>query len=126
MSDFTWKTTEDRTIAILQFTNNKSIELVLKAEDVDRLLKALGDMRGTMVPPHPASLPRDGKVLALTDPAWLITNEIMAGEPLMQIRDHRYGWIAFKFTRAAAVKLGQVLITHAEKPLETSVTAIVN
>lgn len=116
MSGPHWKLDDEGKCVTVTFPTDPPISLKLDATEVDVLLSNLGDFRALMQPEHHRISPVGQTVQAIPDPMWYTQPDAMAGNPLLHIRDPRYGWLHYMIPRDEARKLAGFLQTQADAP----------
>lgn len=88
--------------------------LKLDVAGIENLLRKLGDFRSAMEQRVPKTFERGQKVAAISNPRWLLEQDIMLGVSLVHLRDPRYGWLHFALPKSEAANFGKVLLQQAE------------
>lgn len=84
---------------------------------VDAALALLGAARVKMLPAYPATWERGQMVRDVhRNPVWLQETDQLAGDVLLHLRDPRFGWLHFIFSKDEARKLGAEMIAWADRP----------
>ena len=81
----------------------------LTTSEVDEALVAIGSVRARMLPPYPPIWKLGQAVNCDRDPKWDLETDRLAGDALLHIRDERFGWRHYIFTKAEAAKMGAAL-----------------
>lgn len=113
-----WELSEDRTTLTIVFPTTPQVRFRLSAETTDSLLQNVGMMRSAMVPQHSTDDPRGKKVEAILKPMWATELDLMLQDPLLHIRDPRFGILSYSIPREEAIRLGQTLIDLANSPAQ--------
>jgi hypothetical protein len=105
----------NRREAVLRLPGKPPVGMSL--EEVEAVLSKLGIMRGNMVPEVAATW-RPGQLTknVYRNPAWSIETDVLTGDAVLHLRDLRFGWLHYIFTRNEARKLGQALLAIADAP----------
>ncbi|MEX2201640.1 MAG: hypothetical protein WD711_09620 [Dongiaceae bacterium] len=85
----------------------------LDTQDVEELLRTLGECRGRMLPEIGKKWALGQIVGAVTDPRWYVEPETTTGGSLLHVRDSRFGWLHYIVPREEARKLGEYLIAQS-------------
>ena len=117
MSGMDCRLEDDLTSVAVSFPTTPPLTLNLDANEVDSLLHKLGDLRARLVPEVEADWYPGGMLEVVCDPRLKAASELMEGNPLLHIRDPRFGWLHYMIPREDARRLGQYLIEHADAPL---------
>jgi hypothetical protein len=86
----------------------------LDADEIDRLLGELGEMRARMQPEVPYEPDLNGSFSVVSDPRWATHGEIMDGNSFFHVRDPRFGWLSYVLPRKEAQKLSVLLAKQAD------------
>jgi hypothetical protein len=106
---------EDRKTLTITFDRAKPVPVVAEhtTEMVEGLLNEVGAARSALLPPIPDTWDLTATVRADRDPRWFLGRDQLAGDALLHLRDHHFGWRHYIFTKAEARKLGEALIAQA-------------
>jgi hypothetical protein len=110
---------DDKDELTISFGGRDDATLVAPTEQLDEMLKVLGDWRGEMKPPHLESYVPVPHVAAIDNPAWYTEPEISMGGTLLHIRHPGFGWLSFYLRPANRDKLSHLLqeqIEQSKKP----------
>jgi hypothetical protein len=83
---------------------------------LEQILAELSAARRQMLPSITERWPAGTTVTADRDPKWSIEHDQLAGDPLLHLRDPRFGWAHYILTKDQARKLGHALIAQADAP----------
>jgi hypothetical protein len=86
------------------------------AESADRILDFFGTARATLRPAVAQEWISTEAVEAERDPRVFLTQDRLAGDVLLHVRDPRFGWLHYVLTKNYARLLGEELIRRADKP----------
>ena len=89
---------------------------IMSTAEVESSIAALAVARDNMVPPIPETWTPLTAVEAERDPRWFPETDHLAGDFLLHLRDHHFGWRHYIFSKAEARKLGEALIAQADAP----------
>lgn len=109
-----WKLEDAQTVT-LTIEANPPIQIRLTATEVDEILNGLGTLRASMKPEVSERRPKSA-TNGVKNPVWYAQPEIMRGDTILQIRDPRFGWLAYLIPRQNAAKLGQLMSAQAATP----------
>ena len=84
------------------------------AAGVDKLLPGLGDARSNMKPEFTADITGDPMNI-VRDPTWRTMAIALVPDPIVHIRDPRFGWLHYALAAESAKRLGQSLVDLADK-----------
>jgi hypothetical protein len=122
MPSISWKLEADKKTITLRLPDHPDIALPLDAAAVDALLAGVGELRRAMEPAHPAAYERKIQLKALADPAWVVEQEAMLGNPVLHVRDQGFGWLHYMIPKVEARKLAALLLEQADAPAPRSRT----
>jgi hypothetical protein len=88
------------------------------AAGLDKLLTGLGKARAMMKSKVPADL-EDGSVVVVRDPTWRTMSTPLTADPLLHLRDSRFGWLHYALPRDSARTLAVALTKLADAPAPT-------
>lgn len=93
----------------------------LSADDLSVMIASLGNLRDQMKPGHPERyVPPTGQpVNVILDPAWYISNDWLSGNPVIHIRDPRFGWLGYLIPTSEALKAADLLVRNSHPPEES-------
>ena len=114
MSAPDWTLNDDGETVTVYFPTAPSATFRMDAREIDSLVKDLGYLRGALEPTVPSEPPVDPMVLALDNPTWRISSEVMEGNTLLRMRDPRYGWLDYLIPREEARRLIELLQDQLE------------
>ena len=97
-------------------TFRHTVEAPMTTASVDATLALLGTARAKMLPAYPAAWERGQTVCADRNPVWVQETDRLAGDVLLHLRDPRFGWQHYIFTKDDARKLGAEMIAWADRP----------
>ena len=100
----------------LTFPTTPPVTLKLNANQVDDILKNLGDFRAAMKQEVPKSFAMGQMVDAVPDPIWATEPDALLGNSLLDIRDPRFGWLHYLIPKDEARKLASLLQTQVDAP----------
>lgn len=86
--------------------------------DVESWISSLAIVRASLLPGVPASAP-SGQRLAVVHPSFQVSVDALSGDVRFSVRDKRYGWLVFTFTKEDARDLADRLSIGAAKPAPT-------
>ena len=86
------------------------------ADQVDDHLRKLGELRTKMKPPHPRNFALGHVVRGIANAPWATETDTMLGNSILHIRDPRYGWLHFLFSKEDARKLATLLQKQVDSP----------
>ena len=86
------------------------------ADQVDDHLRKLGELRTKMKPPHPRNFALGQVVRGIANAPWATETDTMLGNSILHIRDPRYGWLHFLFSKEDARKLATLLQKQVDSP----------
>jgi hypothetical protein len=110
-----WKLEDDRQHLTVTFLSNPT-PVKLDVNDVEELLKRLGQFRSNMLPETPEALVDGTVVTAILNPDWRTELDQKSGATLLHVRDQRYGWLTYVIPRVAARKLASLLQEQVGSP----------
>jgi hypothetical protein len=90
--------------------------LIVDTAGVEKIINSLGELRAAMTPEVPHDCPTGQMVRALFDPRWSTELEMMQGNSVLHLRDHRYGWLHYMIPKPEAKKLAGFLTLQADTP----------
>ncbi|MEK1871575.1 MAG: hypothetical protein AAAC50_03980, partial [Rhizobium altiplani] len=99
----------------ITFPTDPPVAFVLDTDSVSKLIEGAGQIRAEMPPPHDETWEGGQMVDAVLDPRWYSEADALLGEPLLHIRDPRYGWLHYALPRESARALGTLLILQADE-----------
>jgi hypothetical protein len=73
-----------------------------------------------MKPAHPLSFKKDGDTNFRVDPRWAYDHETMLDQPVLRIRDPRFGWLHYVITPDTAKRLADALSQPIPQPNPSS------
>ncbi|MFZ0846663.1 MAG: hypothetical protein WAM62_12800 [Pseudolabrys sp.] len=100
-----WNLSADRKSVTASFLGDPAAFMKLDSTGVEELQKALGQIRGNMVPAISAALSQGEKITVIPNPVWVATPAGSVGDSLIHLRDARYGWLHYLVPKAEATKL---------------------
>jgi hypothetical protein len=109
MSKTNWKLDGHVDTVTVTFQADPPFEVVLDAAEIDDLLRNLGGLRAMMEPAHLLNFKKDGDINFIVDPRWEYDQETMLDQPVLRIRDPRFGWLHYVITPDTAKKLAAML-----------------
>ena len=114
--------TDDREGALISLPNAKPMPItsIMTTAEVEGTLNALGMVRGDLLPAIPDTWDRSLTVRAERDPKWDVWTDMLAGDALLHLRDHHFGWRHSSLTKSEARKLGAALIAQADAPMPST------
>lgn len=89
------------------------------AAGVDKLLAGLGEARSNMKPEYTADITGE-QMNVVSNPTWRTMGIALAPEPLLHIRDPRFGWLHYALAIDSAKRLGLSLVDLADKAAPAS------
>lgn len=102
----------------LTIETDPRVVLRLDAQGVDLLVSQLGRARERMQPAHPEAYPSKEPGRAVADPQHVVDVDLRTENPLLHVRDPKFGWLHYMLTRAKCRRLAEELRQVAEsKPL---------
>lgn len=109
-----WELGEDRQTAALTLPANPPVTIKMNVVAVEEMMKILGNLRSAMLPEIPTALTPGQTVRAIKNPAWVTEPDAMIGDPILHVRDPRFGWLHYLIPRRHARKLGSLLQRQAD------------
>lgn len=88
----------------------------LDAAGLDQLLAGLGKARARMKTKVPADM-KGGSMDVVKDPTWRTMATPLSAEPLVHLRDSRFGWLHYALSRDSARSLATALATLVDAPV---------
>src|SRR4051812_22027570 len=86
---------ESARIVITRPDGTELVEVV-PVQKLDELIAVLGGVRAALqTPVSPTPLP--GAFEVIRDPSWTVSSDAMKEEPLLRLRDVRFGWLSYTF-----------------------------
>jgi hypothetical protein len=116
MSKTNWKLERHVDTVTVTFQADPLFAVSLDAGEIDDLLKYLGELRAMMKPAHLLNFKKDGDTNFSVDPRWEYDQETMLDQPVLRIRDPRFGWLHYVLTPDAAKRLGDALSQPIPQP----------
>jgi hypothetical protein len=101
---------DDRKTLTITAPTKPVLAIRLPTEQLDDLIKNLGEQRARMRPPVTARTAGGQTARAMLSPAWSVRSEPLLQQPLLQIRDVRFGWLHYSIPIAEARKLSDALL----------------
>jgi hypothetical protein len=83
---------------------------------VDEHIQHLGLTRAGMVPSISSIWERGQRVDCYRNPVTVVEADQLARDAILHLRDERFGWLHFIFSKDEARKLGAALIAQADRP----------
>ena len=115
LSSFVIVTSRETEGIQLRFMNSMNGTVVLETAALDQLIGGLGRARGQIAPPvreeYEVGQHRD----VISDPRSALEVEALNGDVFLTIRDPRFGWLRFLFSKDEARQLGIQLQEAAEQ-----------
>ena len=98
----------------IRFPGQPDIEWRLSASAADTLVKRIGDLRARTKPEVASQFQAGQKVdRGVRNPRWILEREALTGDPLLHLRDPRFGWLHYLIPVAEARRLGDGLRAQA-------------
>ncbi|KWV59982.1 hypothetical protein AS026_27165 [Rhizobium altiplani] len=110
-----WELDDEFKTLTITFPTDPPVAFVLDTESLSKLIEGAGQIRAEMPPPHDETWEGGKMVDAVLDPRWYTEPDALLGEPLLHIRDPRYGWLHYALPRESARALGTLLILQADE-----------
>jgi hypothetical protein len=104
-----WKVDNHLNTMTITFPTSPGVVIRWTADQVDDHLRKLGELRSKMKPPHPRNFAPGQVVRAIANASWATETDTMLGNSLLHIRDPRYGWLHFVFSKEDVRKLATLL-----------------
>jgi hypothetical protein len=108
-----------RNVVVVQHPTPPPPVYTLDLAAVENLLTVLGLMRTGLLPEVPAAWQPGTGVRAYRNPSWSIEVDQLAGDPLLHLRDLRFGWLHYVLDRAEARRLAHELLARCETEAPT-------
>ena len=105
MSGVTWKLDEDLKTVTITFPSTPPVAIKMDADGAARMMQDLGEFRARMKPEIPSTYQTGQKCEAVPYPAWRSEPELMQGNSVLHIRDPRFGWRHYIFSKEDVQKL---------------------
>ncbi len=116
MRGINWNLEDDLNTITITFPSDPPVAIVADAAQTDSLLNNLGEFRAAMMPPIPPTYTTGQVVKVVVDPAWATEHDVIQGNPILHIRDPKFGWLSYMIPKHEAIKLGKSLIGLANTP----------
>lgn len=116
MSGPEWKLEDDHETITITFPTDPPVAVQWKAAAVDEHLQKLGEFRANMRPEISKTFALGQLVGAVPNPAWMTEPDAMQGDPLLHIRDPRFGWLHYLIPKEEARKLAGFLQRQVDAP----------
>src|SRR5262249_23027629 len=98
----------------IRLPGDPAVEWRLSAAATDTLLESLGRLRARLKPEVVSQFRRGHKGdSGVEDPRWVLEREALRGDPLLHIRDPRFGWLHYLIPAAEALRLSDGLRAQA-------------
>ena len=101
---------DDRKWVTISFPTDPPVHLKIEAEEVVMMIERLGFYRAQMPDAVPGEWPTTALRGACVDPRWITGRDTVSGDTLVQLRDARFGWLAFVLPPKEAKALGEALV----------------
>ena len=112
MSGLSFTLSEDRKWVTISFPTEPPVHLQIDVEEVVMMIERLGYFRAQMPDGRPSEWPNTTLRGAGVDPRWVTGRDTVSGDTLLQMRDARYGWLAYLLPPKEAQALGEALIAN--------------
>lgn len=89
---------------------------------VSQLIDAFGDARSKMQPEYASDVSKD-LINVVRQPTWRTTATALTPEPIVHLRDPRFGWLHYALSVESARRLGQSLVKLADEASEFTSSA---
>lgn len=106
----------ERDALTVKYHGPQPYALTMTTGAVEEVIANYGAARTAMLPPVAEAWTPSTTVEATRDPAWLIETDAFAGDVLVHVRDVRFGWLHYIFTKDRARALGAALVQKADTP----------
>jgi hypothetical protein len=116
MDGIEWKVDTNLNMMTITFPTSPRMVIRWTADQVDHHLRELGELRSKMKPPHPRNFALGQLVRGIANASWATETDTMLGNSILHIRDPRYGWLHFLFSREDASKLASLLKKQVDSP----------
>lgn len=116
MAGTEWKVDKHLNTMTITFSTSPRVVIRWTADQVDDHLRKLGELRTKMKPPHPRNFALGQVVRGIANAPWATETDTMLGNSILHIRDPRYGWLHFLFSKEDARKLATLLQKQVDSP----------
>ena len=116
MAGTEWKVDKHLNTMTITFPTSPRVVIRWSADQVDDHLRKLGELRSKMKPPHPRNFALGQVVRGIANAPWATETDTMLGNSILHIRDPRYGWLHFLFSKEDARKLATLLQKQVDSP----------
>ena len=113
MNGTEWKVDNHLNTMTITFPTSPNVAIRWTADQVDEHLRKLGELRSKMKPPHPRNFALGQVFRGIANASWATETDTMLGNSILHIRDPRYGWLYFLFSKEDARKLATLLQKQA-------------
>jgi hypothetical protein len=117
MTEPSWKLDDDRQTVTVTFPSDPPAVLKLSAAGVDSLLHGLGGLRTLMQPQPAPDFATGQQFTAVPDPSFVTEVDGLQGNPVIHLRDPRFGWLHYMLPKERARSLGVSLAMQADTTL---------
>ena len=108
-----WKSAANSDTVTVTFQGDPPIKVELDVEEVDDVIRSLGEMRALMQPEHSIDAPVDSN--AVFNPRWVCEHEPVLAHSILRVRDPRYGWLHYVIPRDVGDDLAATLTSHQRR-----------
>ena len=116
MAGTEWKVDKHLNTMTITFSTSPRVVIRWTADQVDDHLRKLGELRTKMKPPHPRNFALGQVVRGIANATWATETDTMLGNSILHIRDPRYGWLHFLFSKEDARELATLLQKQVDSP----------
>ena len=95
MPKTSWKLSGHIDTVTITFQAGRLFDVELDANEIDDLLRNLGDLRAMMRPAHSFDFTKDENSGFMVDPRWEYEYEPLLDQRVLRIRDPRFGWLRY-------------------------------
>ena len=120
MPKTSWKLTGHVDTVTITFQAGRLFDVELDADEIDGLLRNLGELRAMMQPAHPFDFKEVEHANFMVDPRWEFGDEPLLDQKVLRIRDPRFGWLHYVISDDSARKLADALISQGNGPTRSS------
>src|SRR5215208_2646323 len=117
MSEVDWRITDDGKMARIIFPE-KIRSISFDAAGAEQFILDLGNARSRMSPGVPDTFPQSKQVLAPSSPRWQAGLAPAGDHIFFRVRDPRFGWLSYAFTREGTHQLAAALMSLATAPTD--------